>query len=152
MKLFIHTDGGARGNPGPAAVGVVIEEEIGTGKKEIAAFGRKIGKATNNVAEYQGVSEAFLYLKILNPKSRIQNGEQLIIHFFLDSILVVNQLNGLYKVKDARLRELLSGIRILEQEVGGDVSYTSVPREQNIRADYFVNQALDSGNAYPSRR
>ena len=152
MKLIVHTDGGARGNPGPAAVGVVIEEETRrkrqeTGKtetlKEIAAFGKRIGKTTNNVAEYLAVIEALQYLKIQNPKSKIQKGETLVVHFFLDSVLVVNQLNGVFKIKDARLRELLATARILEQEIGGTIQYNSIPREQNTRADAFVNKALD---------
>ncbi|MCX6793948.1 MAG: reverse transcriptase-like protein, partial [Candidatus Gottesmanbacteria bacterium] len=66
------------------------------------------------------------------------------IHFYLDSMLVVNQLNGLFKIKDAKLRLLATDIRILEQEVGGSIHYTAVPREQNQRADFLVNQALDT--------
>ncbi len=133
MKLLVHTDGGARGNPGPAAVGVVIEEE----GKTISKFGRAIGEATNNVAEYMGVIEALEKIK------EIRRGPD--AYFYLDSVLVVNQLNGLFKVKDARLRDLLSRVRILEQEVGGSVHYVSIPREQNRRADFLVNQALDRG-------
>jgi len=143
MKLIIHTDGGARGNPGPAAVGVVIEEVSGAKTKEIAAFGKPIGNSTNNVAEYTAVIEALIRLKSLTPQSKNKN-DNLAVRFYLDSILVVNQLNGMFKVKDARLRELLSKVRILEQEVGGVIEYTSVPREQNIQADVLVNRALDS--------
>jgi len=131
MKLVIHTDGGARGNPGPAAIGVVIEEG-----KEIAGFGKRIGETTNNVAEYTAVIEALTYvasLKIQKP----------LINFFLDSTLVVNQLNGLYKVKESHLRELVTKVRILESEVGGEVTYSYIPREENRRADFFVNKALD---------
>ncbi len=131
MKLLVHTDGGARGNPGPAAIGVVIERD----GKEIAAFGKPIGETTNNVAEYTGVIEALQKIKATGKISEAD--------FFLDSILVVNQLNGLFKVKDAKLRELLSQVRILEQEVGGVVRYRAVPREQNRKADFLVNQALD---------
>lgn len=131
MKLIIHTDGGARGNPGPAAVGVVIEQE----GKEIAAFGKRIGETTNNVAEYTAVIEAL---------KKVQSfGTGNTLHFYLDSTLVVNQINGLFKVKDAKLRQLLFSVRELEQAVGGTIMYTSVPREQNTRADFFVNKALD---------
>ena len=111
MKLIIHTDGGARGNPGPAAIGVVIEKVIGRIKtskesKVIAEFGKRIGETTNNVAEYTAVIEALRWLKNNQiNKSRIRT---LVIQFYLDSILVVNQLNGMFKVKDAHLRELLS--------------------------------------------
>ena len=65
------------------------------------------------------------------------------IHFFLDSTLVVNQINGLFKVKEPHLRELLLRVRTLEQEIGGIITYTTVPREQNRRADILVNGALD---------
>ena len=145
MKLVIHTDGGARGNPGPAAVGVVIEEEQqSTHELHIAAeFGKTIGKTTNNIAEYTAVIEALLYLRlhVKSFKSRID--EPLRIDFFLDSTLVVNQLNGLFKVKDAHLRELLANARLLEQEIGERIMYHVIPREQNRQADLLVNQALD---------
>ncbi len=135
MKLIVHTDGGARGNPGPAAIGVVIEEETSDKRHETKIeFGKRIGETTNNVAEYTAVLEALRKIK-KNDISQIE--------FYLDSTLVVNQLNGLFKIKDARLRGLAMEIRILEQEVGGSISYTAVPREQNRRADYFVNRALD---------
>lgn len=133
MKLIVHTDGGARGNPGPAAVGVVVNGERG---EKIFEFGKPIGNATNNVAEYTAVIEA---LKQIKEKI----SERTDIHFYLDSILVVNQLNGLFKVKDARLRELLASVRMLEQDVGGEIRYTSLPREQNARADFLVNRTLD---------
>src|SRR3989344_3558887 len=100
MKRIVHTDGGARGNPGPAAIGVVIEE----GNKTLAAFGKTIGEATNNIAEYTAVIEALMWLT-QHPADYIQ--------FFLDSTLVVNQLNGLFKVKEPHLRELLLQVRTL---------------------------------------
>lgn len=138
MEFIIHTDGGARGNPGPAAVGVVIERLADPHKKpeEVSAFGKYIGETTNNVAEYQGVVEALIAVKKLGSGNTL--------HFYLDSTLVVNQINGLFKVKDARLRQLLMSVRLLEQELGGKITYASVPREQNSRADFFVNQALDA--------
>lgn len=134
MKFIIHTDGGARGNPGPAAIGVVIEDG---NKKIIKKFGRYIGEATNNVAEYSAVTEALRAIKGIA-------GELSEIEFFLDSTLVVNQLNGLFKIKDPTLRSLATDVRILEQEVGGAVHYTAVPRKQNWRADFLVNEALDA--------
>lgn len=133
MKLRVHTDGGARGNPGPAAVGVVIED-VSSGSM-IAEFGKYIGETTNNVAEYMAVCEA---LRSSKGKGATE------INFFLDSVLVVNQLNGNFKVKDTKLRELLLQVRILEQELGVTVAYHVVPREQNRRADFLVNQALDN--------
>jgi len=128
--LIIHTDGGARGNPGPAAIGVVIEKN----GKLIHQFGKRIGESTNNVAEYTAVIEALRYLKDKGVAHA---------HFFLDSVLVVNQLTGKFKVKDANLRTLLFEIRSLEQEVRGVITYTAIPREQNKEADLLVNQALD---------
>lgn len=137
MNLVIHTDGGARGNPGPAAVGVVIEERGADGVlKRVGSFGRRIGETTNNVAEYTAVIEALEYVQRMGRRvSRIQ--------CVLDSLLVVNQLNGLYRVKEPHLRELLSRVRLLEQGLG-TVTYSAVPREQNAAADALVNQALDA--------
>ncbi len=151
MNIIIHTDGGARGNPGPAAVGAVIEMSndqfpISNENKKIVEISKRIGEATNNVAEYIAVIEAITEIK--NQKSKIKNEDdksKIEIQFYLDSNLVVQQLNGKFKVKDARLRELLMQVRVLEQEVGGVVTYRVVPREQNRRADMLVNRALDRG-------
>ena len=131
---IIHTDGGARGNPGPAAIGVVVEKN----GKRIHEFGKQIGESTNNVAEYTAVIEALKYLKELHVIDTITR-----VIFFIDSKLVVEQLNGRFKVKDAKLRELLFQVKIHEQEVGGEVVYKLIPREQNRRADFLVNQSLD---------
>ncbi len=98
-------------------------------------FGKTIGEATNNIAEYTAVIEALMWLT-QHPADYIQ--------FFLDSTLVVNQLNGLFKVKEPHLRELLMKVRTLEQEVGGTITYTAVRRELNRRADFLVNDALDT--------
>jgi len=130
---YIHTDGGARGNPGPAAIGVVIQKN----DQVITEFGKTIGESTNNVAEYTAVIEA---LKFIHQ----QKIEKPVIQFFLDSLLVVNQLNGIFKIKDSKLRELAFSVRQREQEIGGVITYTAVRREQNSRADFFVNQALDT--------
>ncbi len=136
MKLTIHTDGGARGNPGQGAVGVVIEQN----GKPIARFGKTIGRTTNNVAEYTGVIEALNW--ILSHVRDLDNVRDL--DFFLDSSLVVNQLNGTFKIKDANLRLLISKIRILEQEINREIHYSHIPREQNKEADFLVNDALDN--------
>jgi len=147
MKYIIHTDGGARGNPGPSAVGVVIEMCVcdennqchETVRKEIVGFGKRIADGTNNVAEYTAVIEALTFLAGTGDREKGR-----VIEFYLDSTLVVNQLNGVYKVKESHLRDLLLRVRSLETEVGGDITYMAVPREQNRRADFFVNQALDA--------
>lgn len=139
--LTIHTDGGARGNPGPAAIGVFIEKE----GRVIQAFGKKIGETTNNVAEYTAVIEALRYIKKLqkNNDTIIDNKLELQVDFFLDSKLVVEQLNGTFKIKSPKLRELFLEIKTLEQEVGGIILYRAVPREYNKEADFLVNQAFD---------
>ena len=134
MKLTIHTDGGARGNPGPAAVGVVIETE----KNILTEFGKTLGETTNNVAEYSAVIEALTWIK--NNSSKTGEAEK---NFFLDSNLVVNQLNGKFKINDMNLRKLFSKAKELEQEVGGVIHYSYIPREQNSAADALVNKALD---------
>jgi ribonuclease HI len=137
MKFIVHTDGGARGNPGPAAVGVVIEKIVDGRSSIVDEFGKRIGEATNNIAEYTAVKEA---LKAMKPLV----GESPEMYFYLDSTLVVNQLNGIFKIKEPTLRSLATDIRILEEEVGGGVHYITIPREQNRRADFLVNQALDN--------
>lgn len=136
-NLSIFTDGGARGNPGPAAIGVVIKTEHDT---TLATLSEPIGVATNNVAEYTAVIRALEWLK----KSKQTIGsESFGIRFFLDSLLVVNQLNGFFKVKDENLRMLFLRIRILESEVGTPPVYTYISREKNFDADALVNDALD---------
>ena len=130
----IHTDGGARGNPGPAAVGVIIHKD----NVFVHKFGLYIGETTNNVAEYRGVIEALKYLKSLRLT------EQFEVLFILDSMLIVNQLNGIFKIKEPHLRELSLEVRFLEEEVGGKIVYTVVRREHNTEADAMVNQALDA--------
>ena len=133
-SLTIFTDGGARHNPGPAAIGFVVKDEKG---KTLVKQGKYIGEATNNVAEYTGVIEA---LKWLLANDLSVNGQ---INFYLDSKLVVNQLNGLFKIKNKDLRELVIQVRQLEQEVGGKVFYQFVPRVKNQVADFLVNTSLD---------
>lgn len=137
-KLIIFTDGGARGNPGRAAIGIVIRTENGQILQEIY---QRIGVTTNNVAEYSAVVAALEWLRN-NPITQLSNNP--ITQFYLDSVLVVNQLNGKFRVKNADLRELLLKVRMLEQEVGGQIYYTSIPREENTAADALVNRALDS--------
>lgn len=138
-KLFVFTDGGARGNPGPAAIGVIIKSEKGEILKKIS---RKIGKATNNVAEYMAVIAALEWLR--NNSTMKQFNNETMIYFHLDSKLVVNQLNGFFKVKNGDLRNLLLKTRLLEQEVGGQILYTFITREKNKEADILVNKALDN--------
>lgn len=133
-QLKVFADGGARGNPGPAATGFVIKDSSG---KILHQQGKYIGKVTNNVAEYQAVIEALKWIKknCRLPLSRLQ--------FFLDSKLIVNQLNGLFKVKEIKMRNLIIKVRQLEREVGSNVSYQLIPREKNSLADSLVNHAIN---------
>ena len=138
--LVVFTDGGARGNPGPAACAFVIKDEKGG---LVVEKGMVIGRQTNNIAEYTGVVEALKWLK-----SHVDVcGKTPRITFFLDSKLVVNQLNGIFKIKNSGLRELIVVVRKLEREIGGEFFYRFVPREKNQRADFLVNKALDESRA-----
>jgi len=136
-ELKIFSDGGARGNPGPAAIGFVVLSADG---KTIFEHGEAIGKATNNVAEYQGVILALRWLTgFLTVDSNIQKA-----NFFLDSKLVVNQAEGKFKIKKPHLQQLFSQLKALEKSLDIEVSYHYVPREKNQRADELLNQVLDN--------
>lgn len=134
--LNVFTDGGSRGNPGPAAVGVYAEDE---NKKMAAGFGETIGSATNNVAEYSAVIKALDWI-IENKKILSENAK---INFFLDSKLICSQIIGIFKVKNADLRNLLFCVRDREAQISTPIYYKHIPREQNAKADYFVNEALN---------
>lgn len=131
-KLRIHTDGGARGNPGPAAIGVVIKKD----GKTIAQLSEKVGETTNNVAEYKAVLAAFAYLE----KNQLRAQK---IEVYLDSRLVAEQLNGNFKIKKPHLQVLFIQVKILEKKIGESTKYFTIPRSQNIEADQLVNRALD---------
>ena len=131
MNVRLFTDGGARGNPGPAAYGYVLETEDGT---VLAAHGETIGTATNNVAEYRALIaglEKAVELALTN------------VEVVSDSELLVKQMNGEYRVKNAALEELSRRAARLAGAVGR-VRYTAVRREQNVLADRLVNEALDA--------
>lgn len=132
-KLEIYTDGGARNNPGPAGIGIVI------GDKEYAEY---IGEATNNIAEYKAVIFALKKAKHLLGKLKLKNTE-LIVN--IDSQLVVNQLNGEYKVSEKELQLLFMEIWNLKFNFPY-LRFNYIPREENKRADYLVNQVLNKQN------
>ncbi len=131
-KVFSYSDGGARGNPGPAAIGILICDEKGGPLFEI---GETIGDTTNNVAEYQAVIKALQTAESL--------GAQEVIHH-MDSELVTRQLTGEYRLKAEHLRPLFLKVKELEKKFK-KITYTHVPREhpQMRRADRQVNRALD---------
>ena len=127
----LYTDGGARGNPGPAGVGAVLLSSSGDVVDELADF---IGVATNNVAEYQALI-AGLELALDRDVERLD--------VFLDSELVVRQLSGQYRVKDATLKALHAQATYLMHKFH-EIDVKHVPREQNAAADALVNQAIDA--------
>lgn len=134
-KLIIYTDGAARGNPGPAAIGVVLKDEKGN---IIATVSRRLAPTTNNQAEYQaiiaGLEKAIgLGVKNVSVKS--------------DSDLVVNQINGRFKIKNTALRPLYQKVvRLTGSLESFSISY--IPRSQNSAADALANKALDN-TKYP---
>lgn len=134
----IYTDGGARGNPGPAAYGFVINDSKGS---RIYEEGRTIGNATNNVAEYSAVIAALRWLASQTTDKRQLTTD---IRIFLDSQLAAQQLSGRWKIKNERLRNLYFTIKELEQNLGVKVIYQHVVREKNLEADRLVNLALDA--------
>ncbi len=147
MKYTIHTDGGSRGNPGPAAIGVVIEgplqarpvksqQVLPVNKHE---YGEYIGVATNNDAEYKAVIFALKKLKALIGSDK---SEQAHITVYMDSELLVKQFNHEYKVKDENMQKLFFEVHNLRLDFG-KVEFKHVLRGKNQEADKMVNQALD---------
>lgn len=160
-KYFIYCDGGARGNPGPAATGFAIKDESG---KLIYKQSKTIGHATNNIAEYKAIIQALSWLKdYLDTIPKVSVSADI----FLDSKLVTSQLNGDFKIKNQSLQKQAIKIRELEEIMGfivksikGEtanqslfsknqniISYNLIPREKNSLADSLVNQALDNQNS-----
>jgi ribonuclease H / adenosylcobalamin/alpha-ribazole phosphatase len=131
VKAKLSTDGGARGNPGPAAFGYVLEAEDGT---MLAAHGAAIGTATNNVAEYRAL--------IAGLEKAVELGID-DLEVFSDSELLVKQMRGEYKVKKPTLKELSEQAAGLARQLES-VTYTAVRREHNELADRLVNEALDA--------
>jgi len=131
VKATLFTDGGARGNPGPAAYGYVLEADDGT---LLAAHGERIGIATNNVAEYRAL--------IAGLEKALELGLDE-VGVVSDSELLVKQMTGEYRVKNEALRKLNNEAERVARRIG-DVSYRAVRREHNELADRLVNEALDA--------
>lgn len=137
-EITINTDGGARGNPGPAAIGITAK----AGSETIFEISEYIGQQTNNVAEYTAVIHALHHL----------NDHQVTADnclFVLDSELIVRQITGQYRVKEAHLRSLVQEVHRLTKELKDtsllkSITFRHVKRHENKRADQLVNQALDS--------
>lgn len=131
---IIHTDGGSRGNPGPAAIGVVVDEKKANNDiVNIKKYKEYIGENTNNQAEYMAILWALNYCKNNNYKE---------IECYLDSELVVKQLNKEYKIKDLGLSKIAAKIFIMK-DFFDKCTFTHVRREFNKEADKLVNEALD---------
>jgi ribonuclease HI len=131
VKTFLYTDGGARGNPGPAAYGYVLEGEDGD---LVASEGVAIGVATNNVAEYRGLVAGLQRALELGVKD---------VEVVSDSELLVKQMRGEYRVKNEGLRALYEQAQEVAREIG-KVAYRHVRRADNELADRLVNEALDA--------
>jgi ribonuclease HI len=129
-RLTVNVDGGARGNPGPAAIGVVVRDGSGEVLEEL---GERIGEATNNVAEYRALLKGI-------ERAAAHGGTEL--ELVGDSELVVRQVEGRYKVKNAGMKELHAEVRKALQAFGS-WSIRHVRRESNADADRLVNEALD---------
>lgn len=136
MHVRTFTDGGARGNPGPAGIGVVIKDARG---KILAAFGDYIGEMTNNQAEYRAMIAALERAKALGATE---------VEAYADSELLVKQLNRQYKVKNKGLAPLFVKIWNLAQSFT-QCTFRHIPRERNREADAMVNQAIDRAGPGP---
>lgn len=129
--ITINCDGGARGNPGPAASACVVTRN----GEVVFSTSKYLGESTNNVAEYEGVLLGLNYLKENNT------GED--VTFILDSLLVVNQFSGKFKIKNENLISLYKKAQEIIKKLKGNIFYTYVPREKNKEADKLVNNKLD---------
>lgn len=135
-KLIIYTDGGSRGNPGPAAIGVVLADATGQPMKR---YGKTLGPRTNNEAEYEAVLFALTKARALYGKKRVKAME---VEVRMDSELVCRQLTGEYKIEEEHLWPYFMKIWNTRLDFG-TLAFRHVPREQNREADRLVNEALD---------
>ncbi len=132
MQITIHTDGGSLNNPGRAASAFLVHSD----GKLLHKYNEYIGIASNNVAEYTALIRALEYVK--NNLSETVSK----IHVFADSELMIRQVTGIYKVKNADIKPLHTKIKMLEMELGIPILYTHVLREKNSEADALVKAAL----------
>jgi ribonuclease HI len=135
--IIIYTDGGARGNPGPAGIGVVIEDSA---EKTLKEFGEYMGDTTNNMAEYEALVRALKAAKELFGAELREKK----VEVRMDSELVVRQLEGRYKVKDPNLKLQFAKVAQMRLEDVPNIIFVHIPRAKNARADKLVNEALDA--------
>ena len=133
--VALYTDGGARGNPGPAGAGAVVYEN----GKETATVSRFLGVQTNNWAEYEA-----LILALDTARKKIKNISSYTVMVHMDSELIVKQMKGEYKVRDSALKKQHARVQEILKKYFSGVSFTHVRREMNTRADELANQAMDS--------
>lgn len=131
LHIILYTDGGARGNPGPAGIGAVLYEK--ETKEKLAEISEYLGETTNNVAEYMALKFALQKAQELEAKK---------VDCFLDSELVVRQMNREYRVKDEKLQKLFVQIWNLAQQFQS-VTFSHIRREKNKEADKLANEAMD---------
>lgn len=136
MKYILYTDGGSRGNPGPAGVGAVICNEKGEVLKK---YGEAIGDTTNNEAEYQALILGLKKLKQVFGKDVMKQSQ---LEIRMDSELVVRQLSHEYKIEEPNLQKLFLQVWNLMLDFG-PIKFIAIPREENKEADRLVNEALD---------
>jgi len=136
MKLIINTDGGSRGNPGEGAIGVVLSDERGN---IIKSYGEKIGFCTNNEAEYKALIFGLKKIKQVIGKDKIKGYE---IEVRSDSELLINQMNGKYKIQEEKIGKLFLEVWNLRVELP-NINFVAIKRELNKLADKMVNQTLD---------
>lgn len=134
MQFKVYCDGGSRGNPGHSAAGVVIYKD----DKLVKAFGKYLGIGTNNVAEYHAAFMGLLSIREFDPKGQ---GNVLML---LDSLLVVNQMKGIFKCRDSKMQELKIQCEDACNFFSNSVSWLHIPRAKNCLADLEVNKALDA--------
>ena len=154
IEIILHTDGGSRGNPGPAAIGALIERrDDSTAERQLLAeLSQTIGVATNNTAEYEALVAGLSWVKgylsaitaLESSESKPQSQRPGKIICFLDSELVVRQVNGVYKTKQPSTAAYVARVHALCAEIGVPVRFEHVLRVQNKRADMLVNKALDA--------
>lgn len=135
MKLKVHTDGGSLNNPGRAASAFLVYDHAnGT---LLHSMGQYIGIASNNVAEYTALINALTFLIEFQKTTPLEQ-----VSIFADSELMIRQVNGIYKVKNADIKPLFNRVKVLELTLGAPISYTHVLREYNSEADALVKKAL----------
>lgn len=139
-KYILNTDGGSRGNPGPAGAGAVLADSAGHKLKEAS---KSLGVMPNNEAEYHALLLGLDLAKKTLGKEKVKG---VAIEARLDSELVVRQLNGRYQIKEERLQKLFMQIWNARVETFKQLTFVHIPREQNRRADELANKAMDEGS------